>query len=67
MLKRLWLLISIAWALVFLRNGTTRGTGILGGDVELAAAPLLVGPLLARAARFVVTGSFRLTLARVHR
>ena len=67
MLKRLWLLISVVWALVFLLSGTTRVVGILPDDIALAAAPFVIGWLFARAARFVVTGSFRLARVRIHR
>ena len=57
MLTRLWLVIAGAWAMVFPFNGSTKLSGIGAGDVSLAFAPLVIGWPLARAARFVVTGS----------
>ncbi len=61
MLKRLWLLLSVCWALLALWSGVNRGdgSGIQREDCILAALPLAAGWLLARAARFVVTGSPR--------
>jgi hypothetical protein len=43
--------------MVFPLNGSTKLSGIGAGDVSLAFAPLVIGWPLARAARFVVTGS----------
>jgi len=56
MLKRLWLLCSTLWALPCLWGGIGRPDGILPKDIELAAAPFLVGWFLLLAARFVLTG-----------
>lgn len=59
MLKRLFTLLAAAWAAAFLANGSTRATGIMPGDVALALAPLAIGWVVVRGARFVATGSFR--------
>jgi hypothetical protein len=58
-LRRLYLLLSGVWALVFLANGATKEDGVGRGDVLLAIAPAATGWLLIRAGRFVVTGSPR--------
>jgi hypothetical protein len=59
MLKRGWYLIAGVWALLCLWGGANRGdgSGIEQKDVILAFAPLVVGWVIARAMRFVVTGS----------
>lgn len=59
MLKRGWYLIAGLWALIVLWGGAGRGdgSGIEQKDVILAFAPLVAGWLIARAMRFVVTGS----------
>jgi hypothetical protein len=56
-IRRLWVLLCCAWAAAFLANGATKVDGIAARDLELAAAPWVIGWLIARAARFVVTGS----------
>lgn len=67
MLRRFYLLLSVLWAVSFLLNGTTKVTGIGGGDVALALAPLIIGWAVGRAALFVVTGSFRRPMLRVYK
>jgi hypothetical protein len=57
MLKRAWLLLSGVWALLVLYGGSTRGEGIMEKDLVLGFAPLVLGWLLARGTRYVVTGT----------
>ncbi|HZL56346.1 MAG TPA: hypothetical protein VFC21_04665 [Bryobacteraceae bacterium] len=57
MLKRLWFLLSTLWALTFPIAGATRLTRVQGMDWAVAAAPLVLGWFLAKAARFVVAGT----------
>lgn len=57
MLKRAWIVVAGGWAAIVLYAGTTRSDGIMEKDLILALAPIAVGWLLARAGRFVVTGS----------
>ena len=56
MLKRFWMIVSAAWALLCLWGARTAMKGA-AQDVYLALAPFVLCSLLARAARFVVTGS----------
>ena len=56
MLKRFWMIVSAAWALLCLWGVRTAMKGA-AQDVYLALAPFVLCSLLARAARFVVTGS----------
>jgi hypothetical protein len=55
-IKRLWLVLSIAWALAFIGNGLTKEAGIQNVDVFLALFPLIAGAIAWRLGRFVVTG-----------
>ena len=57
MLRRCWVLFTVLWAVVFLWNGSTKSSGIHEGDVMLATAPVPIGWLLSRAARFVTNGN----------
>jgi hypothetical protein len=59
MLKRLWLVLSIPWAVLFLWSGSTRAGGIQDLDIGLALGPFLMGPLMLAVGRFVVTGRWR--------
>jgi hypothetical protein len=59
MLRRMWLTLSISWAVlicVFVHWGETRNGGAAWA-LGFAAAPLVIGWLRARMARYVVTGS----------
>jgi hypothetical protein len=56
MLRRLWLLISVIWAVIVLWSVPYAYREIEGKDLILAFFPLVMGWLLARAARFVVQG-----------
>ncbi len=69
MLTRLFLLVTALWAAICLWAGANRGdgSGIERSDVVLAFLPMLLGWLLARAARFVVTGSVGKPRIQVYR
>jgi hypothetical protein len=56
MVKRLWFVLSMLWAVVFLGNGMTKVSGIQAGDVALALFPLIAGPMLAAVALWIVRG-----------
>ena len=56
MVKRLWFVLSMLWAVVFLGNGMTKVSGIQAGDVALALFPLIAGPMLAAVALWIVKG-----------
>jgi hypothetical protein len=56
MLKRFWLVICLFWAVAFLGNGMTKEGGIRSGDVTIALLPGIIGVVLWRAGRFVVSG-----------
>lgn len=58
MLKRLWLLLSSLWLLLCLYGGSTRPDGgLMDKDLWLGFAPFIIGWLVAKGLRFVVTGS----------
>ena len=54
MVKRLWFVLSMLWAVVFLGNGMTKVSGIQAGDVSLALFPLIGGPMLPAVALWIV-------------
>ena len=56
MIQRLWILVSLVWAGVFLANGATKVNGIQEGDLLIAVIPPLTVLLLARAAVWVLRG-----------
>lgn len=57
MITRAWLVISIAWALLFLYADSTRVPPVVtGSDLLLAFFPLIAGVALKRIGRFVITG-----------
>lgn len=56
MLKRLWLVLSTLWALLFLAGGIAKPQGIEGSDVWLVSMPFIVGIVAYRLGRFVLTG-----------
>lgn len=56
-LKRLWIVVSVAWAAVFLCNAATRPRGPEDLDIVLGLIfPFLIVPLLWRAVQFVKAG-----------
>ena len=59
MIKRLWLLLSVIWALLFLINGDTKANGIQLADLELATVPFVAGLVLVFGLRFVLFGTQR--------
>jgi hypothetical protein len=59
MIRRLYLVLTVPWALFALWGGSTRASGINGSDLGIAAGPALIGWMLWVAGRFVATGSFR--------
>jgi hypothetical protein len=57
MLKRLWLVLSLLWAVAFIGNGFTRQAGVDRLDLMIGLFPLFVGPLVAAVGRYVVHGN----------
>jgi hypothetical protein len=56
MVKRLWFVLSMLWAVVFIGNGLTKVDGLQTGDVMMAVAPLIAGQVLIALALWVVRG-----------
>jgi hypothetical protein len=56
MLRRLYLVISLSWALTILFNGSTKVTGIQTADLAIALLPAVLGAVLWRVGRFVISG-----------
>ena len=56
MVKRLWFVLSMLWAVVFLGNGMTKVSGVQVGGVALALFTLIAGPMLAAVALWIVRG-----------
>lgn len=56
-ITRAYFAISVLWFLAFMANYATRATFSLGWfDLLVAALPLLIGLLIKKTARYVVTG-----------
>jgi hypothetical protein len=66
MLKRLWWVLSVLWAFVFIANGLTKEHGLQAPDIAIAGAPLVGAAALAAIARYVVTGRWRARKYRVY-
>ena len=47
MLKRLWWVLSVLWAFVFIANGLTKEHGLQAPDIAIAGAPLVGAAALA--------------------
>jgi hypothetical protein len=53
-IKRLWIVLSVLWAVFILWGMSTKPDGLGKGDVILAVLPVVVGLLLWLAARFIL-------------
>jgi len=65
MLKRLWRVLSLLWAFVFIADGLTKEHGLQPPDLGIAGAPLVGAAALAAIARYIVTDRGRTRRYRV--
>jgi len=47
MLKRLWRVLSVLWAIMFVANGLTKEHGLQAPDIGIAGGPMAGGAALA--------------------
>lgn len=66
MIRRLWLLLSLAWGALFFWNTTTRTVfSFTAVDAALVFGPFALGVLLPALLRYIVTGYWRRPMVTV--